>query len=144
MKQIKIVCKDPGLLPKYQTAGSAGMDLHASLDKPLVLKPMQREIVPTGIFVELPSGVEAQIRPRSGLAIKQGITVLNAPATIDSDYRGEYMVILINLSQENFEINNGDRIAQVVFSKYETVEWQQVDKLDETKRGHGGFGSTGQ
>jgi dUTP pyrophosphatase len=119
------------------------MDLRASLDHPIVMKPMERVLVPTGLFIELPVGFEAQVRPRSGLAIKSGITVLNTPGTIDADYRGEVKVILINLSQEDFVINDGDRIAQMVVAKHETVQWNEVDELNESERGAGGFGSSG-
>jgi len=122
---------------------SAGMDLRANLDKPITLQPMQRCMVPTGLYIALPEGYEAQVRPRSGLAIKKGVTVLNTPGTIDADYRGEICVILINLSQEPFVINDGERVAQMIISKYEQASWQQVDSLDETLRGAGGFGHTG-
>ena len=140
---IKIVNKSNHFLPKYSTLLSAGMDLCAFLDNPVTLKPCERILIPTGLFISLPQGYEAQIRPRSGLAIKNGITVLNAPGTIDADYRGEIGVILINLSKENFVINDGDRIAQMVVAKYETVEWDLCESLDETVRGAGGFGHTG-
>ncbi len=130
-------------LPKYQTENSAGMDLQAQLKEPLVLRPLQRALVPTGLRIELPAGYEAQVRPRSGLALKQGVTVLNTPGTIDADYRGEIGVILINLSDENFVINNGDRIAQLIIAKYEKIEWNQVEELNDTSRGQDGFGSTG-
>ena len=139
---IKIINKSPHPLPEYQTESSAGMDLNANLAESITLKSLERKLIPTGLFLELPSGFEAQIRPRSGLAIKNGITVLNAPGTIDADYRGEIGVILVNLSSENFTINNGDRIAQMVIAKYETAEWQEVNSLNETERGEGGFGST--
>jgi dUTP pyrophosphatase len=122
---------------------SAGMDLYACLTEPLILKPMERALIPTGIFIEVPEGCEAQVRPRSGLAIKNGITVLNTPGTIDADYRGEVKVILINLSHEPFTIQNGDRIAQMVIAKYEKIEWNQVEQLSDTERGAGGFGSSG-
>jgi len=130
-------------LPEYATPYSAGMDLRANLDSPLIIKPLARVLVPTGIFIELPTGYEAQIRPRSGLAAKSGITVLNAPGTIDADYRGEVKVILVNLSNEDFQINNGDRIAQMVIAKYENVSWSQVDQLTGSERGAGGFGHSG-
>ena len=140
---IKIVNKSNHALPSYSTLLSAGMDLHAFLCKPVVLAPCERIIIPTGLYISLPQGYEAQIRPRSGLAIKNGITVLNAPGTIDADYRGEIGVIIINLSQEVFIINDGDRIAQMVVAKHETVEWTLCQSLDETTRGEGGFGHTG-
>ena len=140
--KIKIINKSQHPLPKYQTALSAGMDLYANLDESLTLKSLERKLIPTGLFLELPKGSEAQVRPRSGLSIKNGITVLNAPGTIDADYRGEIGVILVNLSTENFTINNGDRIAQMVIAKYETAEWQEVSEINETERGTGGFGST--
>lgn len=140
--KIKIINKSQHPLPKYQTALSAGMDLYANLDESLTLKSLERKLIPTGLFLELPKGSEAQVRPRSGLSIKNGITVLNAPGTIDADYRGEIGVILVNLSTENFTINNGDRIAQMVIAKYETAEWQEVSEINETARGTGGFGST--
>ena len=130
-------------LPKYQTLLSAGMDLRAYLEGPIVLKPLQRALVKTGLFISLHPGYEAQVRPRSGLALKKGISVLNAPGTIDADYRGEIGVILINLSDSDFEINTGDRIAQMIIAKHETIEWEAVDKLDESVRGDKGFGSTG-
>ena len=140
--KIKIINKSKHPSPKYQTALSAGMDLYANLDESLTLKSLERKLIPTGLFLELPKGSEAQVRPRSGLSIKNGITVLNAPGTIDADYRGEIGVILVNLSTENFTINNGDRIAQMVIAKYETAEWQEVSEINETERGTGGFGST--
>lgn len=129
-------------LPSYQTIGSAGMDLYAHIQAPIELQPMERQLIPTGISIALPEGFEAQIRPRSGLAIKQGLTCLNTPGTIDSDYRGEIKVILINLSKEVQHIQPGDRIAQMVMAKYERIEWEEVELLDETARGQGGFGST--
>lgn len=137
------VVRQGAKLPVYATAGSAGCDLTACIDQNLVLKPMQRALVPTGLAMALPQGVEAQVRPRSGLAIKKGITVLNAPGTIDSDYRGEVQVILINLGSEEFVIKSGDRIAQMVFCRYEQPTFQLCESLDETERGGGGFGSTG-
>ncbi len=141
--QVKIVNKSSNHLPEYATEFSAGVDLRANLDNPLVIKPMERILVPTGIFIELPTNYEAQIRPRSGLAIKHGITVLNSPGTIDSDYRGEIKVILINLSNDSFVIKNGERIAQLIVSKYEKLEWIHADNLSDSLRGMGGFGHTG-
>ena len=141
--KIKIINKSHHDLPHYETIASAGMDLRASISEPRVLKPLERSIVGTGLFIELPVGIEAQVRPRSGLAAKKGITVLNAPGTIDADYRGEIGVILVNLSNENFTINNGERIAQLVIAKHERAEWAEVEELTETLRGEGGFGSTG-
>lgn len=141
--QIKIINKSNHDLPHYETIASAGMDLRASISKPRILKPLERSIVGTGLFIELPVGLEAQVRPRSGLAAKKGITVLNAPGTIDADYRGEIGVILVNLSSEEFVINNGERIAQLVIAKHERAEWNEVKELSETARGEGGFGSTG-
>ena len=139
---IKIINKSENPLPKYQTELSAGMDLSANLTQPVTLKSLERKLIPTGLFLELPAGFEAQIRPRSGLAIKNGITVLNSPGTIDADYRGEIGVILVNLSNEEFTVKNGDRIAQMVIAKYETVSFFEVEELTETTRGTGGFGST--
>lgn len=141
--KVKIINKSQHPLPAYETILSAGMDLRASLTEPIILQPMQRALIPTGLYIELPAGTEAQIRPRSGLAFKHGITVLNSPGTIDADYRGEIKVLLINLSQEAFEIKDSERIAQMVVSKHETVEWQLVESLNETQRGEGGFGHTG-
>lgn len=141
--QIKIINKSSHDLPHYETIASAGMDLRANLSESRVLKPLERTIVGTGLFIELPIGIEAQVRPRSGLAAKKGITVLNAPGTIDADYRGEIGVILINLSNEEFKINNGERIAQLVIAKHERAEWSEVEILSDTDRGEGGFGSTG-
>ena len=140
---IRIVNQSPHELPSYETLASAGMDLRAHTDTPITLQPMERSLIKTGLFIELPVGFEAQVRPRSGLALKKGITVLNSPGTIDADYRGEIGVILINLSNEPFTINNGDRIAQLVIAKHERADWQQVESLTETERGAGGFGSTG-
>ncbi len=140
---IKIINKSNHALPHYETIASAGMDLRANLSESRVLKPLERSIVGTGLFIELPVGVEAQVRPRSGLAAKKGITVLNAPGTIDADYRGEIGVILVNLSNEDFTIENGERIAQLVIAKHERAEWMIVNELSETDRGAGGFGSTG-
>ncbi|MFL1010628.1 dUTP diphosphatase [Flavisericum labens] len=141
--QIKIINKSSHDLPHYETLASAGMDLRANLSESRVLKPLERSIVGTGLFIELPVGYEAQVRPRSGLAAKKGITVLNAPGTVDADYRGEIGVILVNLSNEDFTIQNGERIAQLVIAKHERAEWSQVDVLSDTDRGEGGFGSTG-
>ena len=141
--EVKIINKSHHQLPAYETSQSAGMDLRANLQEPMTLAPMQRCLVPTGLFMALPAGYEAQVRPRSGLAIKKGITVLNSPGTIDADYRGEVCVILINLSPEPFVINDGDRIAQMVIARCDQISWQQVEVLDETERGEGGFGHTG-
>ncbi len=141
--KIKIINRSRHALPSYQTPLSAGMDLRANVDAPVTLRPMERTIVPTGLFIALPEGYEAQVRPRSGLAIKSGITCLNSPGTIDADYRGEIGVILANLSKEDFVINDGDRIAQMVIARHETAQWEPVDSLDQTQRGAGGFGSTG-
>ncbi len=140
---VEIINRSKHALPHYETEASAGMDLRANLDESIVLKPLERTIVKTGLFIALPSEYEAQVRPRSGLAAKKGITVLNAPGTIDADYRGEIGVILVNLSNEDFEINDGERIAQLVIAKYEQAHWIEVKTLDETDRGAGGFGSTG-
>jgi dUTP pyrophosphatase len=140
---IKIVNKSSNEIPAYTTAGAAGLDIRANINEPLSLKSLERVLVPTGLFIEIPEGYEAQIRPRSGLASKQGITCLNTPGTIDSDYRGEIKVILINLSAENQVINPGDRIAQMVINKIERAEWELVEELNETPRGEGGFGHTG-
>ena len=140
---VKIINNSKNELPKYETLFSAGMDLRANLEKSIVIKPFQRLVVKTGLFISLKQGYEAQIRPRSGLALKKGITVLNSPGTIDADYRGEIGVILINLSDSDFEINTGDRIAQMIIAKHETIEWEAVDKLDGSVRGDKGFGSTG-
>lgn len=141
--KVKIINKSHHELPAYSTELSAGMDLRANIDEPIVLAPMQRTLVPTGLYLSLPTGYEAQVRPRSGLAIKKGITVLNSPGTIDADYRGEVCVILVNLSAEPFTINDGERIAQMVVAKHETVEWSVVETLDKTERGEGGFGHSG-
>lgn len=140
---VKIVNKSRHQLPTYATVGSAGMDLKANTSEPIVLKPMERYLFPTGIYIQLPEGYEAQIRPRSGLAVKYGITVTNAPGTVDADYTGEVGVSLINLSNETFVIQPGERIAQMVIAKYEKITWNEVTTLDETERGSGGFGSTG-
>lgn len=141
--EIRIVNKSSNSYPEYATTGASGMDIRAAIDKQVVLQPMQRALLPTGLFVSIPEGYEIQIRPRSGLAIKQGITCLNTPGTIDADYRGEIKVILINLSAEEQTIQPGDRIAQMVLQKVERIEWQPVETLDDTDRGTGGFGSTG-
>jgi dUTP pyrophosphatase len=141
--KIKIINTTDHPLPSYETMFSAGMDLRAFVAEPSTLKPLQRAIVKTGLFIQLPIGYEAQVRPRSGLAAKKGITVLNAPGTIDADYRGEIGVILVNLSNEDFTIENGERIAQLVIAKHERANWEEVDVLEETDRGSGGFGSTG-
>ena len=141
--EIKIINRSHHALPAYATVQSAGMDLRASIDAPVVLQPMERRLIPTGLYIALPTGLEAQIRPRSGLALKKGITLLNTPGTIDADYRGEIGVIMINLSSEPFEIQDGDRIAQMVIARYEQAEWVPVEVLDETERGAGGFGHTG-
>lgn len=141
--KIKIVNKSNNPLPQYSTAQSAGIDLRANLDASIILKPFERILIPTGLFIELPIGYEAQVRPRSGLAIKNGITVLNTPGTIDADYRGEIKVILINLSQEPFTIQHGERIAQMVIAQHQTAEWIEVEELTQTERGNGGFGSSG-
>ena len=141
--QIKIINKSSHDLPNYETIASAGMDLRANITEPITLKPLGRTVVKTGLFIELPIGFEAQVRPRSGLAAKKGITVLNAPGTVDADYRGEIGVILVNISHEDFIIENGERIAQLVIAKHERAEWVEVKELSETLRGEGGFGSTG-
>lgn len=141
--QIKIINQSPYAVPQYSTEGSSGMDLRAHLSEPVVLKPLERWLVPTGLFIELPFGFEAQVRPRSGLAIRQGLTCLNTPGTVDSDYRGEIKVILVNLSAEEQIIQPGERIAQLVIQKVEKAVWQEVDVLAETSRSSGGFGSTG-
>lgn len=141
--KINIINKSSHALPSYETIASAGMDLRAHIVDAIVLKPLERKIIPTGLFMELPVGYEAQVRPRSGLAAKHGVSVLNSPGTIDADYRGEIGVILVNLSNDIFTINNGDRVAQMVIAKHERAEWNEVIKLSETSRGEGGFGSTG-
>jgi dUTP pyrophosphatase len=141
--QINVVNKSRHSLPQYETLMSAGMDVRANLDIPLTIKPLERTLVPTGLFISLPEGYEMQIRPRSGLAAKNGITVLNAPGTIDADYRGEIKVILVNLSENDFVINDGERIAQMVVARHERAQWNVVEELDETQRGAGGFGHTG-
>ena len=140
---IKIINTSGHELPNYETIASAGMDLRANLTEPITLQPLERAIVKTGLFIELPIGYEAQVRPRSGLAAKKGITVLNSPGTVDADYRGEIGVILVNLSQEAFVVENGERIAQLIIAKHERAEWEEVQELTETSRGEGGFGSTG-
>ena len=140
---IKVINKSKHPLPHYETLASAGMDLKANIDASIVLKPLERAIIKTGLFIALPAGTEAQVRPRSGLAAKKGITVLNSPGTVDADYRGEIGVILVNLSNEDFTINDGERIAQLVIAKHERAEWVSVEELDDTDRGTGGFGSTG-
>jgi len=139
---IRIINKSKNSLPAYETAHAAGMDLRADIEETVQLKPMERKLIPTGLYIELPMGFEAQIRPRSGLAFKHGIGIVNSPGTIDADYRGEIKVLLINFSTEVFEINNGDRIAQMVIARHETVNWDQVAVLNETSRGEGGFGHT--
>jgi dUTP pyrophosphatase len=141
--QVRIVNQSLNPLPEYATSGSSGMDLRANLHQSIILKPLERVLIPTGIFIELPGGFEAQVRPRSGLALKHGLTCLNSPGTVDADYRGELKVILINFSNEEQHINNGDRIAQMVIQKVEQVEWLLVNDLEETHRGAGGFGHTG-
>ena len=143
MLQIKVVNKGHQPLPQYATVQSAGMDLRANLDAPVVLKPMERRLIPTGLHIALPAGYEAQVRPRSGLALKKGITVLNSPGTVDADYRGEVGVLLINLSQEDFIVNDGERIAQMVIARHEQGQFVVVEVLDETERGEGGYGHTG-
>lgn len=141
--KIKVINKSKHELPSYATGGAAGMDLRANIDAPIILKSLERTLVATGLFIELPLGFEAQIRPRSGLAFKNGLTVLNSPGTIDADYRGEIKVILVNLSKEDFTINDGERVAQMVIAKHEQAEWHEVHVLEESTRGEGGFGSTG-
>ena len=143
MKTVKIVNKSKHDLPQYETAQAAGLDLRANIDSPVALKPMGRALIKTGLFMELPEGYEAQVRPRSGLAYKNGITVLNAPGTIDADYRGELGVLLVNLSEESYVIQDGDRVAQLVIAKFEQASWEEVETLEDSERGAGGFGSTG-
>ena len=143
MLQVEIINKSPHMLPAYQTDGSSGMDLRAWLPSPVTLKTLERAMIPTGLYMALPPGFEAQVRPRSGMAIKKGLTLVNTPGTIDSDYRGEIMVAMINLSAEDQVISDGERIAQMIISKYETVQWASVEVLDETIRGAGGFGHSG-
>ncbi len=141
--KVKIINKSHHALPEYATALSAGMDLKANLEEAVTLNPLERKLIPTGLFLGLPEGYEAQVRPRSGLALKKGVTVLNAPGTIDADYRGEVGVILVNVSDVPFVVNDGERIAQMVIARHETVDWDEVESLDETERGSGGFGHTG-
>ena len=141
--KVRIVNKSQNSIPLYSTKQSAGMDLRADLTEPLVLKPFERKLIPTGLYIQLPDGYEAQVRPRSGLAINKGVTVLNSPGTIDADYRGEIKIILINLSQEELIINHGERIAQMIISAYKQVEWEEVFQLEDSERGEGGFGHTG-
>jgi dUTP pyrophosphatase len=141
--KVKVINKSKHALPEYETIHSAGLDLRANIDEPITLGSLERVLIPTGLFIELPVGYEAQIRPRSGLAIKQGISLVNTPGTIDSDYRGEIKVIVINLSKEPFVINNGERICQMIVAKHERVEWESAEELDKTVRGTGGFGHTG-
>ena len=143
MIQVDIINRSKHPLPEYATALSAGMDLRANIETPVLLKPMERRLIPTGLFISLPDGYEAQVRPRSGLALKKGITVLNSPGTIDADYRGEIGVILVNLSDQDFVIEDGERIAQMVIARYEQRSWNAVDELDQTERGAGGFGHSG-
>ena len=143
MIEVKVVNRGHQPLPQYATAQSAGMDLRANIDESIVLRPLERRLIPTGLFIALPEGYEAQVRPRSGFALKHGLTVLNAPGTIDADYRGEIGVVLVNLSDKDFVVNDGERIAQLVIARYEQAELQQVDVLDETERGAGGYGHTG-
>ena len=143
MLEVRIINNSTHPLPAYETSSSAGMDLRANLQETVVLKPMERRLIHTGLFIELPAGFEAQIRPRSGLALKHGITILNTPGTIDADYRGEIMILLINLSDQIFEINNGDRVAQMIVASHEQVHWLSVELLTETVRGTGGYGHTG-
>jgi dUTP pyrophosphatase len=140
---IRIINRSSNILPSYETAASAGMDLRASLQESIILKPMQRQLIPTGLFIELPVGYEAQIRPRSGLALKHGISILNTPGTIDADYRGEIKILLINFSDTDFEVSDGDRIAQMIVASHEQVQWDEVELLTETARGAGGYGHTG-
>jgi dUTP pyrophosphatase len=141
--EVKIVNKSKHDLPRYETEASAGMDLRANIDKPVLLKPLERTLMPTGLFIELPLGFEAQVRPRSGMAIKHGITVLNTPGTIDADYRGEIKVILVNLSNQDYEVKDGERVAQMIISEHEKADWKLVENLNTTDRGSGGFGHTG-
>lgn len=143
MLKVKVVNKSKHPLPQYATEGAAGMDLRANIDEPIVLKPLERKLIPTGLYISLPVGYEAQVRPRSGLALKHGISVINTPGTVDADYRGQVGVILINLSNEDFVVEDGERIAQMVIAKHERAEWLPVEELDETERGAGGYGHTG-
>ncbi len=141
--QVEIINKSKHPLPHYASTGAAGLDVRANLDAPITIKPLERALIKTGLFLAIPLGFECQVRPRSGLAFKHGITVLNSPGTIDSDYRGELGVLLVNLSNEEFVINDGERVAQLVFAKHGTIDWKETDQLTDTKRGEGGFGSTG-
>jgi dUTP pyrophosphatase len=141
--KVEIINKSNNSLPQYETVNSSGLDLRAFIDNEIVLKPLERALIPTGLYISIPNGYEAQVRPRSGLAFKHGLTVLNTPGTIDADYRGEIKVILVNLSNDDFVVKNGERICQLVFTKVEQVDWVQVEVLDETERGAGGFGHTG-
>ena len=141
--QVNVINQSKHALPSYQTVHSAGMDLRANLDAPVVLKPLQRALIPTGLFIQLPEGHEAQIRPRSGLAYKHGISIVNSPGTIDADYRGEVKVLLVNLSEQDFVVEDGERVAQMVVARYERVAWMETEVLTETERGAGGYGSTG-
>ena len=141
--KVKVINKSKHALPEYKTALSAGMDLTANINEPIELKPLERRLIPTGLFIELPAGYEAQVRPRSGMALKYGLTCLNSPGTIDADYRGEIGVIIANVSNDAYTIEDGERIAQLVIAKHETISWEEVAVLDETERGEGGFGSTG-
>ncbi|RZS96147.1 dUTP diphosphatase [Cecembia calidifontis] len=141
--KVKVINRSKHSLPAYQTPLSAGLDLRANIDEPVVLGPLERKLIGTGLFIELPEGFEAQIRPRSGLAFKHGLTVLNTPGTVDADYRGEVKVLLVNLSNESFEVQDGERIAQMVIAKHEQINWQEVEVLSDTERGAGGYGSTG-
>ena len=141
--KVKVINKSKHALPEYKTALSAGMDLTANINEPIELKPLERRLIPTGLFIELPAGYEAQVRPRSGMDLKHGLTCLNSPGTIDADYRGEIGVIIANVSNDVYTIEDGERIAQLVIAKHETISWEEVASLDETDRGEGGFGSTG-
>ncbi len=141
--KVRVINRSNNQLPEYGTSGAAGMDVRASLNEPITIAPMERALIPTGLYVEIPEGYECQLRPRSGLALKKGISLVNTPGTIDADYRGEIGVILINLSKEPFVVENGERICQMVFNRYTPAEWEQVDTLEDTERGEGGFGHTG-
>jgi len=141
--KVKVINRSQNALPSYETSASAGMDVRADIAEDIVLRPLERKLIPTGLFLEIPEGFECQVRPRSGLALKSGISVLNSPGTIDADYRGEVGVILINLSNEDFTVKNGDRVAQLVFARFEQAVWEESDELTESSRGAGGFGSTG-
>lgn len=140
---VKVINKSKHALPNYETEASAGLDIRANMDEPVILKPLERAIIKTGLFIELPVGYEAQVRPRSGLAAKKGITVLNSPGTIDADYRGEIGVILVNLSNDEFTVQDGERVAQLVIAKHEQIKWEETEVLEDSQRGAGGFGSTG-